>query len=319
LRVVRTILLPSLLVVAVTFALVSDAEARKRRWVEFYIYAPNQAVIGREFQPSAPRGVGPSRPGEGRGLGTVIARLLRDCHNEASQLKEAPLDVIDQVAGLDDGQRGELDNLRRTAHSVGERLATECPQVPQGATARLDVVEQAVHTADAGFAALEPVLKRFYALLDDEQKARILRDVTLAQRSAGNAPRPDNERRNRTRRSSPKPAATTPPAAAPWVGLCQDFTTALRNWPMREIEQGVRLSETQRVVLYELVTASLKAAETLADRCPQEKPITPVRRMAVLRLSLQAIRDAAASIKPAFAHFYEALDQTQRAKFVEMR
>ena len=41
--------------------------------------------------------------------------------------------------------------------------------------------------------------------------------------------------------------------------------------------------------------------------------------MAVLRASLHAIKDAATSIKPSFAQFYEALDQGQQAKFVEMR
>ena len=58
---------------------------------------------------------------------------------------------------------------------------------------------------------------------------------------------------------------------------------ALRGWPIREIERGVRLSETQRVSFYELVTASLKAADTLASACPAETALTPAGRMDIMR------------------------------------
>ena len=38
----------------------------------------------------------------------------------------------------------------------------------------------------------------------------------------------------------------------------------------------MRLSETQRVSFYELVTASLKAADMLTFTCPAETALTPV-------------------------------------------
>jgi hypothetical protein len=159
---------------------------------------------------------------------------------------------------------------------------------------------------------------RFYAALDDEQKARLVRDLSLAHLVAFN--RQSADRRPEQKRGSPSnESVNSRPTAAPWAGLCQDFTAALRNWPTREIEQGVSLSGTQRIALYELVTASLKAAEALGHHCPAETPITPVRQMAVLRASLNAMRGAIHSIKRSFMGFYEALDQAQRAKFVELR
>jgi hypothetical protein len=44
-----------------------------------------------------------------------------------------------------------------------------------------------------------------------------------------------------------------------WAGACENLAAVLRGWPIREIERGVRLSESQRVAFYELVTASLAA------------------------------------------------------------
>jgi hypothetical protein len=325
--VIRTFFLPALLAVAVTLSLVSSADARKRRWY-IELYAPPSATYSHQLSRQSParwlqiRSLAPD-PIQHRirtgGVGGIIARLVQDCRDEASQLKDWPFDKIAHIAALDEAQRGELENLRATTHSAAERLSAECPQASGETFARLELIEQAVDAADAAFAQVEPMLQRFYASLDDEQKARILRDLTLAGHKADDANRVPDERRERRRASRRKTTAI--PAAAPptWAGLCQDFTAALRYWPTREIEQGVQLNEPQRVALYELVTVSLKTAEKLADGCPAEAPITPVHRMAVLRVSLHAVRHAATSMKPRFAQFYGALDHGQRAKFVEMR
>ena len=76
------------------------------------------------------------------------------------------------------------------------------------------------------------------------------------------------------------------PSANSWASACEDLTSALRNWPVREIERGVRLTEPQRVAFYELVTSSLRAAT--------------------------------AAIRPALTRFYEALDQGQKVRFAGM-
>ena len=107
-------------------------------------------------------------------------------------------------------------------------------------------------------------------------------------------------------------------AASSWRQVCEHLTVALRGWPIREIERGVRLSETQRVSFYELVTASLKAADTLASACPAETALTPAGRMDIMRKRLAAVRDATAAIRPALLQFYGALDQGQKVRFAEM-
>jgi len=104
-----------------------------------------------------------------------------------------------------------------------------------------------------------------------------------------------------------------------WAGICEDLTAALRGWPIREIERDLRLSEPQRVAFYELVTSSLKAAETLASGCPAETALTPVKRVVTLRARLAAARQATTAIQPALTHFYEALDEGQQARFADVR
>jgi LTXXQ motif family protein len=104
-----------------------------------------------------------------------------------------------------------------------------------------------------------------------------------------------------------------------WAGMCEHLTAALRGWPIREIERGVRLSEPQRVAFYELVSSSLKVADRLAGRCPAETALTPPARMALMRTRLSAVREATAAIRPALTQFYEALDQGQKVRFAGMR
>ena len=101
--------------------------------------------------------------------------------------------------------------------------------------------------------------------------------------------------------------------------ICEHLTAALREWPTREIERRVRLSEPQRITFYELVSSSLKAADTLAGACPAETALTPPARMAQLRARLVAVRQATAAIRPALTQFYEELDQGQKVQFAAMR
>jgi len=91
-----------------------------------------------------------------------------------------------------------------------------------------------------------------------------------------------------------------------------------RPAPNREVERSVQLSEQQRVIFYEFVTASLRAAETLVTACPAATALTPARRMEVMLARLAAVRAATAAIRPALTRFYEALDQGQKTRFAGM-
>jgi hypothetical protein len=285
-------------------------------------------------------------------FGATIEKLVRGCAAQAAEFENWPFDAIARTVGADETQRKALEGLRDAAKQAAQRLSTECPQdVPAAPAARLEAAEQGIAATLAAFDTVEPRLQAFYATLNDEQKARLYRD--MAAPAAANAAQTtgareaQDERRYSSRRerwrayaaarerigsphersemrdsrislrSSGLRIGTT--AVAPgWSGMCEELGSVLRNWPVREIERDVRLADAQRVALYELVTTSLKAAETLSSACPAEAALTPVGRMESMRKRLAAVRAATAAIRPALARFYEALDQGQKVRFAGM-
>jgi LTXXQ motif family protein len=283
------------------------------------------------------RGDAVMRPGPGGPFAAVVAKLVRGCGQQGAEFENWPFDAIAQIVGADEGQRTALAALRENAKAASQRLAADCPQdVPAAPSARLEAVEQGIDAALKAFDKVQPALATFYGALDDEQKARLYRDMaapaaaareTTPRREAQDdrrAPREYRSRRDRWRAyaaAREAPARETAPrqAAAPgWSATCEEFAAVLRNWPVREIERDVRLSSTQRVAFYELVTSSLKAADTLGSACPAESALTPVGRMDAMRQRLAAVRAATAAIRPALMHFYEALDQGQKVRFAGM-
>jgi len=285
----------------------------------------------------AERGDAALRPGRGGPFAAVVEKLVRGCGAQGAEFENWPFDAIAQIVGADEGQRRALAALRESAKAAAQRLAADCPQdVPAAPSARLEAVEQGIDAALAAFDQVQPALATFYGALDDEQKARLYRDMaapaatareTTPRREAQDDRRASREYRSRRDRwrayaaAREAPARATAPrqaAAPPWSATCEEFAAVLRNWPVREIERDVRLSSTQRVAFYELVTASLKAADTLASACPAESALTPVGRMDAMRQRLAAVRAATAAIRPALMHFYEALDQGQKVRFAGM-
>jgi hypothetical protein len=275
------------------------------------------------------------RPGRGGPFGAVVEKLIRGCGQQGAEFDNWPFDAIGQSVGADETQRNALVALRGSAKQAAERLAADCPQdVPAALSARLEAVEQGIDAALKAFDTVQPALQTFYGVLDDEQKARLYRD--MAAPAAPNAPQTSggrdareyrreaySSRRDRWRAyaagreaAAREATARGSRAALPgWSAACEQLAGVLRGWPVREIERDVRLDGSQRVAFYELVTASLKAADTLASACPADTALTPVGRMETMRKRLAAVRAATAAIRPALMHFYEALDQGQKVRF----
>jgi hypothetical protein len=280
-------------------------------------------------------------------FGAAVEKLVRGCAAQGAEFESWPFDVISQTVGADEAQRNALAALRDAAKAAAQRLASDCPQeIPAAPAARLEAVEQGIDAALKAFDVVEPKLQAFYGALNDEQKARLYRDMgmpaasnppaTTDARAAQAAQAVQDERRERrdyysSRRHRGRDyaaareavAARTPAPrqAAAGTGsgaMCAELAGVLRNWPVREIEQGVQLSAQQRVAFYELVTASLKAADTLGSACGAEAALTPVGRMDAMRKRLTAVRAATAAIRAPLARFYEALDQGQQVRFASM-
>src|SRR5215510_15010726 len=247
----------------------------------------------------ADRGDTALRRTRGGPFAAVVEKLVRGCAQQGAEFENWPFDAIAQTVGADEKERTALAALRESAKKAAERLAADCPQdVPAAPAARLEAVEQGIDAALAAFDTVEPALVTFYGTLDDEQKARLYRDMAAPAAAAARATTPareaQEERRERRAYSSrrerwrayaaareaaareptpsqPRSQARSQAAAPGWSGaVCEELATVLRGWPVREIERDVRLSSPQRVAFYELVTASLKAADTLGGACPAE-------------------------------------------------
>jgi hypothetical protein len=370
----------ALLVLALALGLAATADARHRRHHGGYDTSGWSGSGDAARAGAAELATAQARmSGGGGAFGAIVARLIRGCAQQADELAGWPYDAIAQIVGPDETQRGALDALRAAAQAAARRLSSDCPQdVPAAPSARLEAVGEAIDAGLAAFSAVEPPLQQLYAALDDEQKARLFRDMTLggaparqADRSAARAAERAERSRERwaeraerwerrfyrrrayereslqAARSSEmetngaastvcslprlrgrggEGAARTLSACAPasaasanlWAGACENLAAVLRGWPIREIERGVRLTEPQRVAFYELVTASLKAADALASACPAETALTPAGRMQAMRARLAAVKAATAAIRPALVRFYEALDQGQKVRFAGM-
>ena len=77
----------------------------------------------------------------------------------------------------------------------------------------------------------------------------------------------------------------------------------------------IAVGPRQRAAFYELAAAVQRAADTLADACPQYASLTPIGRLDDLKKKLEAVRQSVAAIRPALRLFYEALDSSQRSRF----
>ena len=317
----RTVILPALLVLVFSLSLSTSADARRWRYYNGY------ERTHQKYGDSARRARATKLPemairGAGA-LSVVVERLISGCGQQAGELRNLPFATIARIAAPNEVQGGALEALRETAIQAAERLASDCPQsVPAELAVRLEAVERAIDAASAAFATVLPALQTFYSALDDEQKARLLRDKTLAGAPESSTERTAKRSGERSDRRSSRWRAYASvdhtAAAKGWDGICEHFISALRGWPIREIEGGVGLSEPQRINFYELVVSSLSAAEMLAAACPAETALTPVGRMATLCARLEAARAATAAIRPAFTHFFDSLDQAQQGRFAAM-
>jgi hypothetical protein len=327
------VILPSLLGLALILSLVSSAEARGWRLNFFGLhiyggYSPRAVSYGYSRRSGVDRRnvanvveIERARTGGtgGGAVGDLLDRLVRGCLQQAAQFQSWPYEAIIQIASPDDAQRNALEALRASTTAAAERLSAVCPRdEPAPSGERLVAAEQAIDTVTSSYASVEPPLRAFFAALDDEQKARLLRGLSSSgpQAREGDRTAERGERRGRRRGVS---ASARDGEVNMGPGICENFLAALGGWPIREIERSVRLSETQREAFYELVSSSLKAADTLASACPAENALTPLGRLTQMRARFLAVRQATTSIHPALTQFYEALDQGQKARFAAMR
>ena len=217
------------------------------------------------------------------------------CRQPGNGVTAWPFADIERKVGLNADQKQLLGDVRNASEDAAAVFKASCPQenafplTPPGRlgamTARLDATLQAVQT-------VRPALEKFYDSLSDEQKERF------------NEIGPKNTAANAE-------ASVTSQAA----DTCKQPKQGLSNLPIEKIEDALNPTDAQEAELNKLQDATNKAVSILQAACPDETPITPPGRLAAMEKRLQAMIDAANTVKPSLESFYASLTSEQKARF----
>ena len=96
---------------------------------------------------------------------------------------------------------------------------------------------------------------------------------------------------------------------------CKEPKPGLSNLPIEKIEDVVNPSDAQEADLNKLQEATDEAVSILQAACPEDTPLTPPGRLEAMEKRLQAMIDAANTVKPALDSFYASLTSEQKARF----
>ncbi len=147
------------------------------------------------------------------------------------------------------------------------------------------------------------------------QRCRPCRRCTRRWRSS--TTRSATSRRNASTRSDPKKTATNAEAseASQAADSCKQPKQGLANLPIEKIEDAINPTDAQGTELNRLQDATTQAVSIMQAACPDETPITPPGRLDAMEKRLQAMIDAAKTVKPALESFYASLTSEQKARF----
>jgi len=223
-----------------------------------------------------------------------VSQVARDlCLQPTKGITAWPFAEIERAVQPNNEQRALLDDLKKAAADAASQLKEACPEsLPmtppgrlQGMVMRLEAIRDAAKT-------VRPALDAFYNALSDEQKARF-NEI---------GPKPsEGDRRAATDQSEP--------------ANCGGQKDGLLRLPIDRIEQVVQPTAAQARALDRLNDAMQKAVDILTKACPATTPLTPVGRIEVMEKRLDAMVEAANTVRPALEDFYAALSNEQKARF----
>ncbi len=240
--------------------------------------------------------VGPAAQPAPRASYAAVQQL---CQQPGSGVTAWPVADISAKVGLSDEQKQLLGGVKSAGEKAAAVFKASCPSenafplTPPGRltamTARLDATLDAVQT-------VRPALETFYASLSDEQKERF-NEIGPKQAAA------------------PATTGSSAQASATEANSCKEQKPGLTNLPIEKIEDAVKPTDAQETKLKHLEDATSQAVSTLQAACPDETPLTPTGRLEAMEMRLNAMIEAANTVKPALGNFYASLNAEQKARF----
>lgn len=128
-----------------------------------------------DAQPYGPGGRGQSwGPGMMMGPGMMGRGFGRMCGPAAAGFAEWRLDRLEQVVKPTDAQRAKFDEFKAASKKAADIMRTACPtDFPATAVGRMEAMEKRMDAMLQAVKTVRPALEGFYAVLSDEQKARL--------------------------------------------------------------------------------------------------------------------------------------------------
>ncbi len=243
-----------------------------------------------------PSGGGRSRGAVGQASSAraeMPEQLAQMCGEDSRGIAGLPIDQIQQAIQPNAEQRAALDDLANASLKAAQDIKAACPtELSLTAPGRLAAMQQRIEAMISGVQTVEPPLRKFYDLLNDEQRARL------------NGLGQDQRRQEAARNRNGSLAQTCAPASS-----------GVMDWPATEVEARVRPTEAQRTSLAALQDAGAKAADMLKDSCPTTEPITPPARLEAIGNRLDTMLQAVKTVRGALDRFYAQLSDEQKAQF----
>jgi hypothetical protein len=208
------------------------------------------------------------------------------CGEDNGDIAGLPIDQVEQAIKPNDAQRVALDDLAHASAQAARNVKAGCPtEIALTAPSRLAAMQQRIEAMIAAVDTVQPPLEKFYALLSDDQKARL---TALG----------EDQRQSQA-------VTNTSCGAQPGV----------LDWPSAEIDQSVIPTGAQRASLVALQNATAKAAGMLNASCPTDSPLTPPARLTAVGERLDTMLQAVNSVHLALNDFYGSLNDEQKARF----
>jgi LTXXQ motif family protein len=236
--------------------------------------------------------IGPAYVGTGGRLPASSAEVSSSlCAGQTAGVTDWRTNEIAQIVEPDEAQRAGLEELKTAMAKAVDILKAGCPtDLPSTPTGRIEAMRVRLSAMLEAVRTVRAPLANFYALLNDEQKARF------------NAV-PSGEDQNE------------PPRRPDLSILCSERASAITNVPIRRMELAVRPDEVQRASLRALQDAIVQASELLKKDCPTYRPITPVVRIETMEQRLDTLLRATNIVQPSLQKFYGLLTDEQKERF----
>jgi len=232
------------------------------------------------------------------GLRASNAGVVELCTQPGSGITAWPFAQIQQKVGLSAEQKPLLDDVRSAATKASAIFKTSCPAqnaFPLTPPGRLQAMVGRLQATLEATQTVRPALEAFYNSLSDEQKERF------------------NELGPKTAVAAAAQATTGQAAAE--ASSCKQPKEGLTNLPIEKIEDVVKPTDAQEADLNALQDATTKAVSIMQAACPDQTPLTPTGRLEAMQTRLQAMIDAANTVKPSLDSFYASLSSEQKARF----